>query len=101
MKDDLEGFGIVALEAAAAGKPVVATRIGGIPDAVENSKNGILVEPGDYQALTHAVLWLLRDSSQAWAMGEEGRQRTMNLFAWKQICQRHANTFSSAISAAD
>lgn len=101
MKDDLEGFGIVALEAAAAGKPVVATRIGGIPEAVENSKNGILVEPGDYQALTHAVLWLLRDSSQAWAMGEEGRQRTMNLFAWKRICQRHANTFSSAISSAD
>jgi phosphatidylinositol alpha-1,6-mannosyltransferase len=95
MKDDVEGFGIVALEAAAAGKPVVATRIGGIPDAVENSKNGILVEPGDYQTLTHAVLWLLRDSSQAWAMGEEGRQRAMNLFAWKQICQRHANTFSS------
>lgn len=101
IKDDVEGFGIVALEAAAARKPVVATRVGGISDAVENSKSGILIEPGDYQALTQAVLWLLRDSSQAGAMGEEGRQRAMNLFAWKQICQRHANTFSSAISAAD
>jgi phosphatidylinositol alpha-1,6-mannosyltransferase len=99
MKNDVEGFGIVALEAAAACKPVVATRVGGIADAVENSKTGILVEPGDYQALTHAVLWLLRDSSQAWTMGSAGRQRAMNLFAWKQICHRHAKTLSSGISA--
>ena len=41
MKDDVEGFGIVALEAAAAAKPVVATSVGGVPDAVEDGKSGI------------------------------------------------------------
>ena len=101
IKEDVEGFGIVALEAAAAGKPVVATRVGGIADAVENSKTGILVESGDYQALTQAVLCLLHNSSQAGAMGEAGRQRAMNLFAWKQVCQRHVNAYSSAASAVD
>jgi phosphatidyl-myo-inositol dimannoside synthase len=99
--DDVEGFGIVLLEAAAAGKPVVATRVGGIPDAVEDGKSGVLVEPGNYGALGQAVLWLLRDLSQARAMGATGRQRTVNLFAWTKICQRYAHIFSSAISAAD
>ena len=49
MKDDVEGFGIVALEAAAAAKPVVATNVGGVPDAVENGKSGIVVAPGNYE----------------------------------------------------
>ena len=54
--DDVEGFGIVLLEAAAAGKPVVATRAGGIPDAVEQGKSGFLVEAGDYDALRQATV---------------------------------------------
>ena len=54
--DDVEGFGIVLLEAAAAGKVVVATRVGGIPDAVEDGKSGILVEAGDHAALQRAII---------------------------------------------
>ena len=61
VEDDVEGFGIVALEAAASGKPVVATRVGGIPDAVEDDKSGILVAPGDYTGLSRAITALLRD----------------------------------------
>ena len=101
LKDDIEGFGIVALEAAAAGKPVVATGVGGISDAVEDRKGGILVEPGDYQALSHAILRILRDSSLAHAVGKAGRQRAVNLFSWREICQSYANIFNSTISAAD
>jgi phosphatidyl-myo-inositol dimannoside synthase len=95
LMEDVEGFGIVALEAAAAGKPVIATGVGGIPDAVENNRNGILVEPGNYRALTQAVLRLLRDAAHARAMGEAGRQRAIDLFAWEKIRQRYAITFSS------
>ena len=49
------------MEAAAAGKVVVATRVGGIPDAVEDGKSGILVEAGDHAALQREIIDLLRD----------------------------------------
>ncbi|HEX9144311.1 MAG TPA: glycosyltransferase family 4 protein, partial [Candidatus Binatia bacterium] len=64
MKDDVEGFGIVLLEAAAAAKPTVATRVGGIPDAVEHGKGGILVAPGDYDELTRALIALLQNDER-------------------------------------
>src|SRR5262249_17611430 len=68
--DDVEGFGITLLEAAAAGKPSVATRVGGIPDAVENGKSGILVEPDDYCGLARAIVSLLQNREKSLAMGE-------------------------------
>ncbi|HEX9442875.1 MAG TPA: glycosyltransferase family 4 protein, partial [Candidatus Binatia bacterium] len=60
LKDDVEGFGMVVIEAALAGVPAVATRSGGIPDAIEDGKSGVLVPPGDYPALTGAIVRMLR-----------------------------------------
>jgi len=80
--DDVEGFGIVLLEAAAAGKPVVATRVGGIPDAVEDGKSGILVEAGDYVALAQATVDLLSDKQKSLTMGTHARQRLLDHFTW-------------------
>jgi len=67
--DDTEGFGIVLLEAAAAGKPAVATRVGGIPDAVEDGKSGILVDPGDYERLSQTLIDLLSNETARSTMG--------------------------------
>ena len=83
--DDVEGFGIVLLEAAAAGKPVVATRAGGIPDAVEDGKGGVLVEPGDYYALTQATVELLNDEQKRLSMGAHARQQLSEHFTWEKI----------------
>jgi phosphatidylinositol alpha-1,6-mannosyltransferase len=83
--DDVEGFGIVLLEAAAAGKPVVATRAGGIPDAVEQGKSGVLVEAGDYQALRQATVDLLGDEQKRLRMGAHARRRLSELFTWEKI----------------
>jgi len=83
--DDVEGFGIVLLEAAAAGKPVVATRLGGIPDAVEQGKSGLLVEAGDYKALREATVELLSDEQKRLMMGAHARQRLSELFTWEKI----------------
>jgi len=83
--DDVEGFGIVLLEAAAAGKPVVATRIGGIPDAVEQGKSGLLVDPGDYDALSQATVDLLSDEQKRLMMGAHARQRLSEQFTWEKI----------------
>jgi phosphatidyl-myo-inositol dimannoside synthase len=85
MKDDIEGFGIVALEAAAAGKPVVATRVGGITDAVEDGRSGILVEPGCYEGLSRTVAELLRNFESGTALGQYGRCRASQKFAWHYV----------------
>jgi phosphatidylinositol alpha-1,6-mannosyltransferase len=95
MTTDVEGFGIVILEAAAAGKPCVATRVGGIPDAVEDGKTGILVEPGDYPMMSRAVVALLRDDDLRRTMGAYGRQRVTEKFDWPKIAGRYEELFSS------
>lgn len=93
VKDDVEGFGIVALEAAVAGKPVVATRVGGIPDAVEDGKSGVLVEPGDYSQLSQAVISLLENRESCLSMGRYGRCRAIKEFSWRRICMRYEGVF--------
>lgn len=98
---DVEGFGMVALEAAAAGKPVVATRCGGIPDAIEDGQSGILVEPGNYPALTAAVVSLLTDSTMANAMGQCGRRRANEDFSWARIVARYQAAFGLAAQRTD
>lgn len=87
--DDIEGFGIVLLEAAAAGKAVVATRVGGIPDAVEDGKSGILVEAGDHAALQRAIIDLLHDDSRRLSMAVQARDRVVKQFSWNRIFERY------------
>jgi phosphatidyl-myo-inositol dimannoside synthase len=91
--DDVEGFGIVLLEAAAAGKPAVATRVGGIPDAIEHEKTGVLVNAGDYEGLAQAVLSLLNDPLARGKMGRVARQRAEKEFGWEEIVDRYETAF--------
>jgi phosphatidyl-myo-inositol dimannoside synthase len=89
---DVEGFGIVLLEAAAAGKPVVATRVGGIPDAVEDGKSGILVDPEDYQRLTQTLISLLLDAKARAVMGAYAQSRVREPFSWDRIVRQYETT---------
>jgi phosphatidyl-myo-inositol dimannoside synthase len=93
--DDVEGFGIVLLEAAAAGKPAVATRVGGIPDAVEDGKTGILVEPSDYEQLADAATTLLCDSRRNLTMGECAQRRVQEKFCWGKIIDQYELAFEA------
>ncbi|MBW2114689.1 MAG: glycosyltransferase family 4 protein [Deltaproteobacteria bacterium] len=68
-----EGMGRVLVEAMAAGKPIVASRVGGIIDLVKNTKNGLLVEPGDVNGLSLAIRELLMDKKMRDEMGQRGR----------------------------
>jgi glycosyltransferase involved in cell wall biosynthesis len=70
-----EGMGRVLVMAMALGKPIVATRVGGVPELLAHGAAGRLVPPGDAATLTDAVCALLRDPDQATALGEAGRRR--------------------------
>ena len=72
-KKSIEGFGLVYLEASAHGLPVVASHIGGVPDAVAHNKTGLLVPPGDKPALAAAFTRLIESPELRRSMGEAGR----------------------------
>ena len=72
---DVEGFGMVYLEAGWFRKPVVGTRSGGVPDAITDGVTGLLVPPGDAPAAAIALLRILSDRTLGERLGNEGRQR--------------------------
>jgi glycosyltransferase involved in cell wall biosynthesis len=76
-----EGFSNTILEAMAAGKAVVATRVGGIPEAVVDGETGLLVPPHDPPALADALLSLLRNPSRAEEMGTAATRRVRDDFS--------------------
>jgi glycosyltransferase involved in cell wall biosynthesis len=75
-----EGLGRSLLEAMAAGRPIVATMVGGIPEAIEDGKSGILVPPDDSRALAHAIALLLDNPQKAQELGRASRKRAELLF---------------------
>jgi phosphatidylinositol alpha-1,6-mannosyltransferase len=84
----VEGFGIVFLEAGLRGLPVVAGRSGGVQDAVEDGRTGILIDPADPRAIAGAVLRLRRDSTLRRALGEAARERALRDFTWDKVAPR-------------
>lgn len=77
-----EGFGVAALEAAAAGRPVVATSIGGIPEVVIHGQTGLLVPPDNAAALADALATLARDRRMCRQLGEAGRAFVEAHYTW-------------------
>jgi phosphatidylinositol alpha-1,6-mannosyltransferase len=75
MLGDFEGYGIGAADAGLFGKPVVASRLGGLTEAVEDGVTGLLVPPEDPNGLAAAIQSLLENSGRSQAMGERGRER--------------------------
>lgn len=76
-----EGLGVSLLQAAAAGLPIIAARAGGMPEIVEDGRNGLLVAPGDVMALAEAMKCLLDDGTLRVEMGRRGRARIDTHFA--------------------
>jgi len=76
-----EGFGMVVIEAAAAGVPAVASRIYGVTDAIEDGETGVFHEPGDAAGIAAAVSRLLENPGLREAMGEKARRRAVSLFS--------------------
>ena len=83
-----EGAPLVVLEAMAAGIPVVASAVGGIPDQVRHEKEGLLVPPGDSTALGDALISLLQNPARARQLGEAGHQRWASEFNHATMVRR-------------
>jgi phosphatidylinositol alpha-1,6-mannosyltransferase len=96
-KGGAEGFGIVCIEAGACGKPVVAGRSGGLVDAVDHDKSGLLVDPQDIGAVAEALVSVLTDSSVAERLGKEGRRRVLERFTWDQVIADARKVFEEAL----
>lgn len=79
-----EGLGVAILEAMAQGLPVVATRVGGIPESVADPTTGFLVEPGDTFAMAERIVALARDPDLRRRMGLAGWQRAKECFTWER-----------------
>jgi phosphatidylinositol alpha-1,6-mannosyltransferase len=94
---EVEGFGIVFLEAAAAGRAVVAGRSGGAGEAVEDGVTGLLVEGGEPKAVALAVARLLRDPNISLRMGSAGRARVERTFTWARQADRLAKILQHAV----
>ena len=80
---DVEGFGIVFLEAALCGKPSVGSRSGGIPEAIEHGKTGILVDPENVDEIARELIRLLKDNDLRIKMGEAAKERVLKHFVCK------------------
>jgi glycosyltransferase involved in cell wall biosynthesis len=80
-----EGFGLVLLEAMAAGRPIVASRVATIPEVVEEGATGLLVPAGDPVALAEALASLAHDPERARLFGEAGRQRLRQRFSIEKM----------------
>jgi glycosyltransferase involved in cell wall biosynthesis len=93
-----EGLGLAIIEAMAAKKPVVATEIGGIPEAVNKGKTGFLVPPGDPAALATAIVELLQNPKKAKEMGEKGRARVMERFTKTKMLSEIQEVYQSLVS---
>jgi len=96
---DHEDFPIVILEAMAAGLPVVASRVAGVPEQIRDGETGFLTPPGDARALASALRHLLSDESMARGMGQAGKMRFEELFAPAATSERYAALYQRLLGS--
>jgi hypothetical protein len=96
---DIEGFGIVFLEAGAAGKPVIGGKSGGTGEAIIEGVTGVRVEGESVEAVAAAVIDLLAHPEKARAMGERGRLRVETEFNWEAVVERTRQVASTLVRA--
>jgi len=92
-----EGFGLAALEAMDAGVPVVASRVGGLPEVVQDGRTGLLVPPGDPAALAAAIARLLARPQERGELGAEGRRRVESRFRAAPMARRIEEVYEEAL----
>lgn len=88
----MECFPLVCLEAMASGLPVIASNVGGIPDAIKDNENGLLIPPEDHQALSNSILMLLNDDKLRKDLGEKGSTKASH-YSWAAIAEETVKVY--------
>jgi glycosyltransferase involved in cell wall biosynthesis len=99
-----EGLPNAVIESLAAGLPVVATKVGGIPEIIEDGKSGLLVPAHDPASLANAILRVLNDTELARRLGRAGRERAQEVFSFERLLSETTNLYEEGLaqkSAAD
>jgi glycosyltransferase involved in cell wall biosynthesis len=99
MSSVTEGLGSAMLDAMACGTPVVATRAGGIPEAVVDGQSGLLVPPNDDPALAAAIVRLLRDPELRKKLGAAGRARVVDEFSVERMVTKTLEVYEKYLKA--
>lgn len=94
-----EGLGVAALQAGAAGVPVVGGKAGGIPEVIDDRRTGILCPPGDAGAVAAAIAQLLQDPDAARAMGRRARERVESRFSVDAMVEGNLEVYRRVVSA--
>jgi glycosyltransferase involved in cell wall biosynthesis len=94
-----ENFSVSIVEAMALGKPVVATRVGGTPDAVVHGETGLLCEPADPQRLAECIRELLVSPDMRMRMGESARRRAVDMFSIRKMADRTASLYRELLTS--
>jgi glycosyltransferase involved in cell wall biosynthesis len=92
-----EAFGLVLAEALYLGRPVVATRAGGIPEIIDDGIDGVLVEPGDSAALARAIGSMLNDPERCRLMAGRGRERVAARFSFEGMTRAYESLYQSLL----
>ncbi len=95
---DTEGLGVVLLEAIAAGTPVVASNVGGIPDVIISNRTGLLVEQKNPDQLAAAIARLLDNPSLRKKLSAAARKHIANNYSWETVAGKFYSVYSSIIS---
>jgi glycosyltransferase involved in cell wall biosynthesis len=92
-----ETFGVAAIEASASGVPVVASRVGGVPEAVIHGKTGLLVPPRDVDALAAACIELIDNPARRQEMGQAGRRFVERYYDWRENTRLMSEIYRAAV----
>lgn len=93
----MEATSLSGLEAMSCGTPIVGTKVGGIPEIIEDGVSGILVPPRDSKKIAQAVISLINDSKKMTVLGKNARQKVIKEFAWRKVAQKTVGVYEEIL----
>jgi glycosyltransferase involved in cell wall biosynthesis len=92
-----ESFGVASIEAGACGRPVIAAKVGGVPAVVIEGRNGVLVPPGNVEALAEAIIKLADNISTCRKLGQSGYELVKEKFDWQDSLDKMSELYERLI----
>jgi glycosyltransferase involved in cell wall biosynthesis len=97
LPSETESFGLAALEAIASEVPVIATRVGGLPEVVKDGEHGFLVPVGDIEAIAERAIELLSDSNLRREMGKRGREWALEQYNTTRVIPQYVALYERVV----